>query len=260
MIKRFSDLLPNNQFSPQFYFWVILFLGLTYTPLIMHEKILDAFVREDHIFETLTFVYFIVIGILFLYAFLRIRSKTNHNNLYWLSQLSLLGLALLFFVGAGEEISWGQRLFKIETPTAIKEINAQEELTIHNLNIFQGEEAIMPLDLSQLSTAFIFIFGLIIPLLCNISKKSRTFFSRIMPIMPLTIGYLFIVNYLFQKFIIRFLPNFSEFYLHTSMPIPVGIHEIREHGYAFLLMLSSAYYVINLFPKKLFMDEIEITH
>jgi hypothetical protein len=40
-----------------------------------------------------------------------------------------------FFV-AGEEISWGQRLFGIATPEAISEVNIQHELTLHNTYLF----------------------------------------------------------------------------------------------------------------------------
>ena len=42
----------------------------------------------------------------------------------------------LFFV-AGEEISWGQRILNIETPSVILESNTQQELTIHNLEPIQ---------------------------------------------------------------------------------------------------------------------------
>src|SRR5690606_26277451 len=49
-------------------------------------------------------------------------------------------VALLALFGAGEEISWGQRIFDIETPAALKARNAQEELNLHNLTFeFRGE-------------------------------------------------------------------------------------------------------------------------
>lgn len=57
---------------------------------------------------------------------------------YWWKRERLLGLIFgictltLFFV-AGEEISWGQRLFGIQTPDSIKEINLQDEITVHNI-------------------------------------------------------------------------------------------------------------------------------
>jgi hypothetical protein len=36
--------------------------------------------------------------------------------------------AALFFFGAGEEISWGQRLLSIETPAAMSAANAKNEI------------------------------------------------------------------------------------------------------------------------------------
>lgn len=49
-------------------------------------------------------------------------------------------LTLLFLFGAGEEISWGQRLFDIETPTFFQKYNAQQDLGVHNLKLqFNGK-------------------------------------------------------------------------------------------------------------------------
>ncbi|MCB1121119.1 MAG: hypothetical protein KJT03_06205 [Verrucomicrobiae bacterium] len=41
---------------------------------------------------------------------------------------------ILFLFGAGEEISWGQRIFGFETPPAIREINGQDEFNVHNID------------------------------------------------------------------------------------------------------------------------------
>ena len=35
--------------------------------------------------------------------------------------------------GAGEEISWGQRIFDYPTPDILREINSQNEMTLHNI-------------------------------------------------------------------------------------------------------------------------------
>ena len=45
--------------------------------------------------------------------------------LYWVLAIGLVGMA-------GEEISWGQRLFGIATPAALAEHNLQGELNLHN--------------------------------------------------------------------------------------------------------------------------------
>ena len=40
----------------------------------------------------------------------------------------------MFFVLAGEEISWGQRILGIATPESLKAVNVQEEFNFHNID------------------------------------------------------------------------------------------------------------------------------
>ncbi len=47
----------------------------------------------------------------------------------WLSALAACG----FFLLAGEEISWGQRVFGLATPAELERMNGQGELNVHNL-------------------------------------------------------------------------------------------------------------------------------
>jgi hypothetical protein len=44
-------------------------------------------------------------------------------------------LCVASLLAAGEEISWGQRLFGVETPDSVREANQQGELNIHNLDV-----------------------------------------------------------------------------------------------------------------------------
>lgn len=62
--------------------------------------------------------------------------------------LLLGGLGLL--VVAGEEISWGQRLFGLETPVALAEANTQDELTLHNVDGLQQKAVIGQIGLALL--------------------------------------------------------------------------------------------------------------
>jgi len=48
-------------------------------------------------------------------------------------------LALVCFFGAGEEISWGQRIFNIESSEWFKQNNAQQETNLHNL-VVEGKK------------------------------------------------------------------------------------------------------------------------
>lgn len=55
---------------------------------------------------------------------------TRHTKLRYF----YLVMTAAFFLGAMEEISWGQRLVGWGTPEALSEINFQDETTIHNVN------------------------------------------------------------------------------------------------------------------------------
>ena len=55
----------------------------------------------------------------------------RHRNLFWLQLL----LGVVFFLGAMEELSWGQRLFGWGTPAILMEVNVQRETTLHNLSV-----------------------------------------------------------------------------------------------------------------------------
>lgn len=51
----------------------------------------------------------------------------------WLTRAAFVSVALFCFVVAGEELSWGQRLFALEPPALFLEHNFQQELNVHNL-------------------------------------------------------------------------------------------------------------------------------
>ena len=232
--------LRNNR-SVLFFFAL---LAATYLPMFAKEEILNAFAREDKIYESLSPLYLFIVSILFFTAFYRSPIKLSLKDPAWLKRISFLGFALLFLLATFEEISWGQRIFGIETPNLIKDVNVQKELTIHNLEFFQGDDAALPLDFDQLSALFALTIGFIIPLACMLIKPLRDFLSTKFPILPLQYGFLYPANYIIQKAIVRLLPRFPDLYHHTQMKIPQGVHEIREHGYALLLLISVAFYLI----------------
>lgn len=71
--------------------------------------------------------------------------------------------ALLFFFGAGEEISWGQRIFGWETSEAMKEINRQDETTLHNIEI--SGVALTKHLFGPILTVTILLYLVVLPLL-----------------------------------------------------------------------------------------------
>jgi len=225
------------------------FLALTYVPLFLQPQIVEAFVNEDWIFETLTPIYFLITSILLTIIFFKLQPSVGSKWLFRLKKFALLGFALLFFVAAGEEISWGQRIFHIETPESLKQSNVQQEITIHNLDFFQGENA--TLDFSQLQTLFSLTFAFLIPVGAIILLRLFKFdLNTLLPVMPISIGWLVVINYLLQKIIRNVVEVVPQIYLHPTMPFTEGLYEVREHGNAYAMMLSVLFYMaFTLYPK-----------
>lgn len=95
---------------------------------IDHDSFKALFVLEDGFTEWSTVVT-LVIGIFV--CFRRVWLLKQQRPMLFLFMTGLLGL--FFFFGAGEEISWGQRIFNIESSEFFAQNNAQGETNLHNL-------------------------------------------------------------------------------------------------------------------------------
>ncbi|WP_017932628.1 hypothetical protein [Robiginitomaculum antarcticum] len=79
-----------------------------------------------------------------------------------LQRYVFLGLAVASFIVAGEELSWGQWVFRWNTPEVMAEINRQNETNIHNVvnpRIYDILYYIMGFTIIGLSTVAFFFFG-----------------------------------------------------------------------------------------------------
>lgn len=85
------------------------------------------YVSEDGYIEYLTAFFLLLTSLYCLFKSLYIRNRW-HSIFFGL-------MALLFFFGFGEEISWGQRIFGFETPEGLKRINSQQEFNVHNIMV-----------------------------------------------------------------------------------------------------------------------------
>ena len=94
----------------------------------------DAFryrlVAEDGFTETVTALSLLVVMIVCIHRLVKLR---RHRSRIFLCMTGFIALVGLF--GAGEEISWGQRIFDWQTPAYFLEHNKQEETGLHNLVI-----------------------------------------------------------------------------------------------------------------------------
>ena len=89
-------------------------------------------VEEDGIIEYMTAFILLVSSMFVFYRLIKIgRSK----SIKWVIFNIILVVGLFF--GFGEEISWGQRIFSIESNSFFLENNLQKETNLHNLE-FNG--------------------------------------------------------------------------------------------------------------------------
>ena len=153
----------------------------------------NRFVIEDGFVEWVTVVILFTTMIVCLKRLVQLRP---HRPPLFLSVTFLLAAFCLF--GAGEEISWGQRIFGLETPEYFEENNSQGEIGLHNLVVvIDGEEV----KLNKL----IFGTGLALALLIYLfvatplyrrKEPVRRFFNALAAPMPRNyqvIGYLAVV-------------------------------------------------------------------
>jgi hypothetical protein len=84
--------------------------------------------REDGPVEWLTVMALVLSCGVCIHRVMTLKSQKNAMFIFVWSFL-----ALFAFFGAGEEISWGQRIFGIESSEWFKQNNAQAETNLHNL-------------------------------------------------------------------------------------------------------------------------------
>jgi hypothetical protein len=135
--------------------------------LVFRTSLFHRLLHEDSLIEYLGFFFLLLTGVFLLYSgFIHLKNTGSSKGL----ALVFLTAGILFLWAAGEEISWGQRIFSIETPEALSAMNYQGELNIHNINkrLFQQ-------GFRHLTTALVFfsaiafflkkerVFGVLIP-------------------------------------------------------------------------------------------------
>ena len=86
-------------------------------------------IREDGQVEYLSALFWFVSAALLVFHLVRV-SKQDPGKHHWFFNLALI---VFFIVCGGEEISWGQRITKHETPAWLESVNVQNETTLHNI-------------------------------------------------------------------------------------------------------------------------------
>lgn len=152
-------------------------LGFGFAALLLASpRILMEITQEDTLIEWASALLLIVgSGCFVAEAIRRIQSGPGKD---WIAKFELtiaVGMALVLFLIAMEEISWAQRLFEFDTPEEIEQMNWQGEFNFHNLQT----------DLSEtLYYTGVGFFLLVFPLMRETVFRGPEWFDRLLAFAP----------------------------------------------------------------------------
>lgn len=227
-------------FKPAIYIAIAVYIALAYSALALGDNILAATIPEDHYFELIGAFSFFVTSLLFFYGFRLARKTLDKSRASLVKQFVYLGLAVLFLFGAGEEISWGQRILGFQTPEPLSEVNRQEEFNLHNLSAWEASDF---LDPDRLFDIFWFLFAVFTPAVALVLPPFKRFASNFIPIVFWGIGLLFLYNYLWAK-LAKIV--FSAAYAFEGISFAQAVQEIKESNYAIIFILVGLYAIWDL--------------
>ena len=109
-------------------------VGLSYAVLLIAgEETQNRLTMEDGFFESVGAIGWLFASVVFFYIFWKDKSGNNLLFLRTKRNLFFCLLGLFCLIACGEEISWGQRIFGVQTPEFLKKINRQDETNLHNI-------------------------------------------------------------------------------------------------------------------------------
>ena len=131
-------------------------------------------ISEDYIAEYGTSVSFGLAGIILLV--LSTLRGPKVRRVIWM----LIGVVAL--VIAAEEISWGQRIFSVDTPGILSQHNIQKEITLHNLAVFNTVNQALHTIVSYLILMYL-VFSMIV--LTSMPRLEKMFTASGLPLIHL---------------------------------------------------------------------------
>jgi hypothetical protein len=162
---------PTNLDKIAYFFLIILFAFGVYYGFTNLDYFNNSFTKEDGFVEWSTAIFLFLISML---SFYRLVTLGKSKKTLWI--IGTIGFALIFLFGAGEEISWGQRIFGIESGTFFKKNNAQQETNLHNL-VVEGTK-INRLIFSNLLTIIMILYLIVSPFLYKKYDAIKTLFDK----------------------------------------------------------------------------------
>lgn len=125
-------------------------------PILMNEFM----VGEDGVVESTSAILILIASGFSLYLSFSLQER--RRRIWHL----ILGLGFLFIFF--EEISWGQRILKFDTPDYVMKVNAQREFNVHNSFGFAAD---------HIYIVGVLFYGAVVPILANRSKLFHRLFD-----------------------------------------------------------------------------------
>ncbi|MDX8338410.1 hypothetical protein SLH46_04385 [Draconibacterium sp. IB214405] len=184
-------------------------------------------IREDGWVEYLTALFLLLGSIIFAIKAVRAKKEKNRKRIFFNALASFV-----FFFGLGEEISWGQRIFSVQSGEYFMQNNYQGETNLHNLEI--GGVDLNILIFSQLMFVALITYFILLPILTwKVKAIRKLVIDYGVPIPRLHhIIVLFAVN--------AFIP------LAINMIKESELHELALTGIMFLILLNPAKKIKNI--------------
>ena len=167
---------------------IVIFYLVTGWLVIRDYSVYVSLIIETGPYEWIGAVSCLVAASLFLLAYVKypeeipIFSRLTKRNLFVL--VLALGSLFLFL----EEISWGQRIFGLETPKWLMEINEQKEINLHNVSGVHDQA-------HQIGISLLEIYFVVLPVLVHLSPLAGRFFRFIgLPVADLQIAFFMLIS------------------------------------------------------------------
>lgn len=199
---------------------------LLYLTLLLDDRTFTWLIREEHPIELLGALSLLAGAIACFVLWRRVGSDPGWP---FLRRLSLIVLAVLFFFGFGEEVSWGQRVLGFGTPESIADANRQGEVNLHNVGAFGSVNLLFQL--------FWLFVGVVIPLLA-LWRPAQARLQRALPILPVVLAPVFVLNQLLTRGFAQLLSREPDLYHSSAYSAAHGIVEIKESLASLLLAVG----------------------
>lgn len=179
--------------------YIVLFLVVlagVYFGFANQDFFTNNFAKEDGAIENATAAFLLMGSILMIRRLFVIK---NRAGLWFIVTTAVVALAFLFV--AGEEISWGQRIFNVESSEFFSEYNAQGETNLHNLTV--GDVKINKLVFGKILTGLIILYLIV----GSMAFRKSTAVKKWMDRMAVPVSkYHPIIAYVITSFLITIIP------------------------------------------------------